>query len=54
MNNSNSASSSSVVAWLATPFTEDQDAWHWILFLGFAVIVVAFWCFVLRQIVEAV
>jgi hypothetical protein len=55
MNDSTSAqSTSSVMAWLATPFKVDQNAWHWVLFLGFAIVVCIFWGFVLRAITEAV
>jgi hypothetical protein len=55
MSNQTSAqSTNSVMAWLATPFRESQDAWHWVLFLGFAVIIVVFWRFILRQIIEAI
>jgi hypothetical protein len=43
-----------LVGWLAKPFSEDQDAFHWVLFLGFVIIVAIFWRFVLNMIIEAV
>jgi hypothetical protein len=53
-NSSSAQSNTSVVSWLAQPFNTDQDALHWVFFLGFVLIVAIFWRFVLRQIIEAV
>lgn len=41
-------------AWLKHPFSTGMDAWHWVLFLGLALIVVFLWTRILNLIIEGV
>jgi hypothetical protein len=41
-----------LTTWLAMPFTTSMDAFSWVLFLGFVMIVAFAWTRVLSHIVE--
>lgn len=40
----------SLTNWLSRPFNQDQNAWHWFLFVGLIVIALVLWGTILRDV----
>lgn len=47
-----SSNSGGLMGWLHSPFTTSMDAFSWVLFLGFIIVVAFAWTRVLSHIVE--
>jgi hypothetical protein len=40
--------------WLKRPFSQDMDAQHWALFIGFFLVLMVFWRYILSHIVGGI
>jgi hypothetical protein len=40
--------------WIKRPFSQDMDAAHWLLFIGFTLVVMVLWRYVLDHIIGGI